>query len=234
MLQMLEHPAGHPAAVDSILATNMLSVGVDIARLGLMLVNGQPKTMAEYIQSTSRVGRGTVPGLVVAVLNNAKPRDRSHYETFQTWHTTLYREVEATSVTPFASRARDRALHAVLVAVIRHLVAGRLNSPVLDDNSLAAAEDLITMIADRARRVDPFETDVENELKERLARWVRRAPQQYWSQYPKTSLLQSAEVAASLRASGRIVGQAWPTPNSMRGVEPATIYRLAEALRSRT
>lgn len=234
MLQTLEHPAGHPAAVDSILATNMLSVGIDISRLGLMLVNGQPKTMAEYIQSTSRVGRAAVPGLVIAVLNNAKPRDRSHYETFQTWHTTLYREVEATSVTPFASRARDRALHAVLVAVIRHLVSGHLNSPILDDNSLEAAEVLITKIADRARRVDQFETDVEKELTERLARWVRRAPQQYWSQYPKTSLLQSAELAASLRASGRIVGQAWPTPNSMRGVEPATIYRLVEGLKRRS
>jgi hypothetical protein len=233
MLQTLEYPAGHAGAIDSVLATSMLSVGVDIARLGLMLVNGQPKTMAEYIQSTSRVGRGAIPGLVVPVLNSAKPRDRSHYETFCTWHTTLYREVEATSVTPFASRARDRALHAVLVAMIRHLVAGRLNSPVLDDASLAAAEDLIVRVADRARRVDRFETDVETELRERLARWVRRAPQQYWSKYPKTSLLQSAELAAALRASGRIIGQAWPTPNSMRGVEPAAIYRLAEALRSR-
>jgi hypothetical protein len=234
MLQTLEYPAGHDAAIDVVLATNMLSVGVDIARLGLMLVNGQPKTMAEYIQSTSRVGRGRVPGLVIPVLNSAKPRDRSHYETFRTWHATLYREVEATSVTPFASRARDRALHAVLVAVVRHLVAGRLGSPILDDNSIASAGQLITRIAERARRVDPFEADVESELRERLVRWVRRAPQQYWNDRSRTSLLQSAENAAALRASGRIVGQAWPTPNSMRGVEPATHYSLAEGLRSRT
>src|SRR6201999_1073489 len=154
--------------LDVVLATNMLSVGVDIPRLGLMLVNGQPKTMAEYIQATSRVGRGAVAGLVVPVLNSAKPRDRSHFETFRTWHSTLYREVEATSVTPFASRARDRALHAVLVAVVRHLVANRLNSPVLDDVSIASAEELIKQVANRARRVDPFETDVETELQERL------------------------------------------------------------------
>jgi len=234
MLQTLEYPAGHAAAIDTVLATNMLSVGVDIARLGLMLVNGQPKTIAEYIQSTSRVGRGRVPGLVVPILNSAKPRDRSHFETFRTWHATLYREVEATSVTPFASRARDRALHAVLVAVVRHLVGGRLSSPALDDASIAAAEQLIEKVAARARRVDSFETDVEAELRERLARWIRRAPQQYWNDRSRTSLLQSAENAAALRASGRIVGQAWPTPNTMRGVEPATNYRLAEALRSRT
>lgn len=234
MLQTLEIPAGNAAAIDTVLATNMLSVGVDIARLGLMLVNGQPKTMAEYIQSTSRVGRGKVPGIVVPVLNSAKPRDRSHFETFRTWHATLYREVEATSVTPFASRARDRGLHAVLVAVARHLVGGRLGSPALDDASIAAAEQLIEKVAARARRVDPFEADVEAELRQRLARWIRRAPQQYWNDRSKTSLLQSAEKAAALRAAGRIVGQAWPTPNTMRGVEPATNYRLAEALRSRT
>lgn len=230
MLSDLERKAGDPAAIDVVLATNMVSVGVDISRLGLMVVNGQPKTMAEYIQSTSRVGRGDVPGLVVPILNNGKPRDRSHFETFRTWHSTLYREVEATSVTPFASRARDRALHAVLVAVIRHLAPGMLPAPIFDDEALARARDLIDRIAARARRVDQFETDVEDELKERLARWIRRAPQEYWNRFSKASLLQGAEEAATKRAAGRAVGSAWPTPNSMRGVEPATNYRLAERL----
>src|SRR6202043_4017400 len=114
-----------------------LSVGVDIPRLGLMVVNGQPKTMAEYIQSTSRVGRGAVAGLVIPILNYSKPRDRSHYETFKTWHSTLYRDVEATSVTPFASRARDRALHAVLVGMVRHLVAGMDTDFRLDAQKVA-------------------------------------------------------------------------------------------------
>lgn len=234
MLDTLEIPAGKDGAVDAVLATNMVSVGVDIARLGVMLVNGQPKTIAEYIQSTSRVGRGRIPGLVVPVLNNAKPRDRSHYETFRTWHSTLYREVEATSVTPFASRARDRALHAVLVAVVRHLAPGMMRSPVLDEHAREEAEKLIRKVADRAHRVDRDEQDVEQELKDRLARWVRRAPQQYWSRFAQTSLLQGAEEAATKRASGRVVGQAWPTPNTMRGVEPATPYRLAERLRKGT
>lgn len=231
MLGQLERKAGHPEAIDALLATNMVSVGVDISRLGLMLVNGQPKTMAEYIQATSRVGRGLVPGLVVSILNNAKPRDRSHYETFRTWHLTLYREVEATSVTPFASRARDRALHAILVAIVRHLAAGMLDSPVLTDMAIDTAEELIQKISKRARNVDPLEPDVEAELRDRLAKWKRRAPQVYWNRMKKDTLLQSAEEAAAKRAAGRIVGQAWPTPNSMRGVEPSTNYRLAEALR---
>ena len=105
-------------ALDVVLATNMISVGVDVDRLGLMVVMGQPQTTAEYIQATSRVGRQH-PGLVVVVFNAARSRDRSHYETFAAYHAALYRQVESTSVTPFSSRARDRGLHAVLVALAR-------------------------------------------------------------------------------------------------------------------
>ena len=204
-------------ALDAVLATNMLSVGVDIPRLGLMLVNGQPKTMAEYIQSTSRVGRERVAGLVVPVLNAAKPRDRSHYETFRTWHATLYRDVEATSVTPYASRARDRALHAVLVAVIRHCIPGMLSAPVIDDTVRIQAERLIDLVAERAHRIDRLEVGVKDELLERLARWIRLAPRFYWhTRRRKESLLQGAEEAAAMRAAGHSPGQAWPTPNVRR------------------
>ncbi|WP_328555330.1 helicase-related protein [Streptomyces sp. NBC_00358] len=107
--------------VDVLLATNMIAVGVDVDRLGLMAVMGQPQTTAEYIQATSRVGRAH-PGLVAVMLNSARSRDRSHYESFQHFHSALYREVESTSVTPFSARARDRGLHAVIVALTRVLV----------------------------------------------------------------------------------------------------------------
>jgi hypothetical protein len=107
--------------VDVLLATNMIAVGVDVDRLGLMAVMGQPQTTAEYIQATSRVGRAC-PGLVAVMLNSARARDRSHYENFQHYHSALYREVESTSVTPFSARARERGLHAVIVALARILV----------------------------------------------------------------------------------------------------------------
>ncbi|MER5770246.1 helicase-related protein [Streptomyces sp. NPDC001985] len=120
-LKQIEKRLPHEEAVDVLLATNMISVGVDVDRLGLMAVMGQPQTTAEYIQATSRVGRSR-PGLVAVMLNSSRSRDRSHYENFLHFHSALYREVESTSVTPFSARARDRGLHAVVVALARILI----------------------------------------------------------------------------------------------------------------
>jgi hypothetical protein len=109
---------GESKPIDVLLATNMISVGVDVKRLGLMVVTGQPKTTAEYIQATSRVGR-SYPGLVCVVFNWSRPRDLSHYEQFEHYHATFYQQVEALSVTPFAPRALDRGLAALLTSFVR-------------------------------------------------------------------------------------------------------------------
>ena len=107
--------------VDCAIATNMISVGLDIQRLGLMGVLGQPKTHAEYIQATSRVGRDDQrPGLVLTLLNIHKPRDRSHYERFRHYHETFYRSVEVSSVTPFSAGALDRGFAGALLGLARH------------------------------------------------------------------------------------------------------------------
>ena len=231
-LDALGRPYGDPSACDAVLASNMISVGVDVPRLGLMVVNGQPKAMAEYIQATSRVGRGKVPGLVVTIYNDNKPRDRSHYETFVTWHRTLYRDVEATSVTPFASRAQDRALHAVVVALARHLASA--SNPTLTPQVEAALGPLLSDVRARAERVDPSEKDaVQRKLAAILDQWRERDLAAYWDDSgKKPSLLISAEQHAALRAATGVGSEAWPTLNSMREVEPGTQFVLREALKA--
>ena len=117
----LERTFNEDEPVHVAIATNMISVGLDIPRLGLMSVFGQPKTTAEYIQATSRVGREREkPGLVVTLFNIHKPRDRSHYERFTYYHESFYRSVEASSVTPFSPRALDKGLAGALVGLSRH------------------------------------------------------------------------------------------------------------------
>ena len=106
--------------IDAVLATSMLQVGVDVSRFGLMLVNGQPKNTAEYIQASSRVGRDpNRPGLVVTLYNWTRPRDLAHFEDFEHYHATFYRQVEPLSVTPYTRRSLDRTTAGALVAAIR-------------------------------------------------------------------------------------------------------------------
>ena len=156
--EALAKPCADPAqGVDVALATNMISVGLDIGRLGLMVVQGQPKAAAEYIQATSRVGRlADKPGFVLVLLNAHKPRDRLHYEGFRHFHECFYRAVEATSVTPWAARAMDRALAPVVVAAARHLIPALTPDAEAGEiggyNSARAM--IVKMILDRAPPAD--------------------------------------------------------------------------------
>jgi hypothetical protein len=156
----------------------MLSVGVDIKRLGLMVVAGQPKATAEYIQATSRVGR-RAPGLVVTVFNWTRPRDLSHYERFEHFHDTFYNHVEALSVTPFSARALDRGLSAVLVALTR------LSSQEFNHNHKATVfnkdsdfvkriESLIIARAKRVNGIGEIADQTASLLKQRVDFWTRR------------------------------------------------------------
>jgi hypothetical protein len=227
-----EHEDGTPFPVDVLLATNMISVGVDVGRLGLMITVGQPKATAEYIQATSRVGRSDDgPGLVFTLYNWARPRDLSHYETFENYHATFYRHVEALSVTPFAPRALDRGLTALLVALVRHGGVTALpgstwnpdNGAQVVDVSDSAIAAIVERIARRAAEVASDEDvalQVRNMLKARLDQWAAR--QQVALQTGAKLAYRGKDGASSelLRLPGTDTWDEWTCPNSLRETEP--------------
>jgi len=214
---------GETRAVDVVLATNMLSVGVDVNRLGLMVVNGQPKTTAEYIQATSRVGR-SYPGLVCTVLTWARPRDLSHYESFEHYHATFYQYVEAQSVTPFAPRALDRGLTGTMVSLMR-LVDFELNpnegAVRMDSLSRKEASLVKTVIPSRAWLVTDnkgMKTWVDARVNERLDDWVKEANtggRQLGYERDK-----SGTTAPLLKKPSAAGWDRFTVPMSMREVEP--------------
>jgi hypothetical protein len=216
---------GEARALDIVLATNMLSVGVDINRLGLMVVNGQPKGTAEYIQATSRVGR-FFPGLVCTVLTWARPRDLSHYETFEHYHATFYKHVEAQSVTPFSPRAMDRGLTGTLLSVMRlenptfnpNPGAGALDKP--DRPEAVEARDLLISRAWEISHEASLRDLASTELKERLDEWANEAGKggrilAYEKKGPNRDTM-----VALLKRPGIQPWDNFTVPMSMREVEP--------------
>jgi hypothetical protein len=210
--------------VDACLASNIIEVGVDVSRLALMAIVGQPKTTSQYIQVSSRVGRDPdKPGLVTVLYGQSKPRDRSHYERFRPYHQRLYAQVEPTSVTPFSAPAIERALHGIIVAAVRQLGIQDGESscpdpfPLIEDSRIL---DIVEeMIEERVMSVAPEERDaVMKMLRKRLDQWKVWLPKEYggFGAAPMDPpLLHPAGSTEPPNWNDR----SWPTMSSLRNVD---------------
>ena len=207
-------------AIDICLASNIIEVGVDIDRLALMTIVGQPKTTAQYIQVSGRVGRraDVSPGLVIVLYGAAKPRDRSHYERFLSYHQKLYAQVEPTSVTPFATPVLRRALHAAIVAYVRQTGQEDMEPYPFPEDEYRRAVHLICKRADVAdsHEVSAVER-VAAERRRQWASWERTgwdANPAPWGD-PRQGLMRFSGTLPDLDSRATI----WDVPTSMRNVD---------------
>jgi hypothetical protein len=201
-----------------------------------MVVNGQPKNTAEYIQATSRIGR-KFPGLVVTVLTWARPRDLSHYETFEHYHATFYKHVEALSVTPFSSRALDRGLTGIMTSLMRHEIERfnpNLGAGKLSSSSDSDAEKTYKIITDRAWKITDKKSvkdHTEMMCKSRIDKWVREAQVQ-GRKLGYQKIKKQGEVFDLLKIPGLKPWSLFTVPMSMREVEGAVQLIIDASLHS--
>ncbi|MGW6783112.1 helicase-related protein [Streptomyces sp. NPDC054987] len=223
-------------AVDVVLSSNMLSVGIDVPRLAAMLMVGQPKTTSEYIQATSRVGRGRNNGIVTTLFRSNRARDRSHFETFRGYHQTLYRNVEPTSVTPWSVASRERSLAGALVALVRHSFssladndsASRLD--LSDDLMRQAVDGLVATFVGLVGRSEELEAEeTETEVWRLMHDWDRRARLAREAGTVLSYDRRKSDDAALLKRFGQ-PGEGWLVGDSMRSVEPNVAVQVREPM----
>lgn len=207
-------------AVDVCFATNMIQVGLDVSRLSLMTIIGQPKTTSEYIQASSRVGRDKdKPGLVITNYNPFKPRDRSHFEHFRAYHESIYSFVEPTSVTPFAIPVRERALHALVVTLARFWGGAELSERPSTPPDQSLKDRIIRVVQKRVELVSEDELSGTLRLLDELFdQWENLAPPIYGSFKAADEQMPLMYPAGSQCHSSWHV-EPWPTPSSMRNVD---------------
>ncbi len=219
----IKYPNKH--AINILLATNMISVGVDVSRLNIMTIIGQPKLTSEYIQASSRVGRSD-PGIVFTLYDGRKSRDDSHYEIFQAYHQAFYRYVEPTSITPYSESSIDRMLHSVLISMIRH--GTNLNSDESAIN-LRLEKDNIEKIKDyiikRTLEIEPTSVDyLRNRLDKILEKWKEKID---CKEYP-IKYVNGENPLIEKFYGDKHINKGMPTMTSMRNVDGEVGVKIFE------
>ena len=222
--------------LDICLATNMVATGVDISRLGLMFIHGQPKTTAEYIQASSRVGREVPfgPGLIFSLYSPSKPRDKSQYEQFQGYHSRIYSNVEPTSVTPFSINARQKGLHAIFIALIRHFSSGTLTqSPLICNEFHELTSIFEQIIKERCKTIDPDEeSNTMKLLSKRIESWKNGGAEDYGDAANYRILKEDGFYPLMYASSAEIREEVknrqtpFATTTSMRGVDTESVISI--------
>jgi superfamily II DNA or RNA helicase len=226
----LESARGQEDCLDAVLATNMVSVGLDVPRLALMVINGQPLTTAEYIQASSRVGRSSVPGIVCMNYYRNSARNVSHFENFRPYHESFYRFVEPSSVTPYTYQARLRVMHAALVIALRHSCRSLLANDCAAkfDPENPQVKKVIQDLKRRCAKADPERKEaIDNHIDRLVGEWqaeIQSCGSQKRQLYFQASDRERNEERLLYNHTDKIKGL-WPTLQSMRNVEETALLK---------
>jgi Helicase conserved C-terminal domain len=209
-------------AIDLCFASNIIEVGVDIDRLSVMAIIGQPKTTAQYIQVSGRVGRRwwERPGLVFTIYSNTKSRDKSHFEHFRDYHQKLYAQVEATSVTPFSDSCMDRGLPAVIVGFIRQALT--LDVAITPDRKgieRYLEEKILPFYERLVKRAELIDAEQVNELKDRFKRILKNILEGNYTSWKVDAKVKGFMYPAGSTIPITLKHSAIPMMNSMRNVD---------------
>lgn len=225
----VSHSDGDKEAIDTLIATNMFSVGVDVGRLNNMMVVGQPKLTSEYIQATSRVGREKL-GIIFTLYNSMRSRDRSHYETFTSYHQSLYKYVEPTSVTPFSIPAMKKAIAAVIVAMVRNTI------PEMKEDNRAGLiigheselQQVRSFLLERIKSVDSINNmyfdDAKSEIDCFIGKWIDLAEEHEELVYYQYNPDKGPALLTSFDNEAR--NQSIPVMGSMRDVDKQSRFNF--------
>lgn len=236
-----------------VVATNMISVGIDVSRFNTIIMNSMPRNTAEYIQASSRVARDSY-GMVLTVHHPFRARDVSHYEKFIEFHEKMYSYVEPISITPFTQKAVERYLGLYLATMIRHRIprfternSASIISSINEAELNQIVNDLTVYFTERKDRLG-FEKEamIRNLLKDenlnQIRKWIHAALEEWKKEANKVNAerkdfvfnnkstrgaRQQEQLYVNIdEYEGNIHSEKWQVPMSLRVIEPEAAVKI--------